>query len=206
MPCLHGHCIGLFLQIQQSGYHTIFIYVDFENECVYSKACIHPAHPLSHAGLVISPVSLALPPAAVVECGRWKGGDTVNLNETNRVLLTEALNDLLAYIQEGITHLPHVSTDDINQNTLAIASAKIKLGRIPGEKLQQFSAQELKVMYWALKNFRDDTQDLLDSLSLSDSDRNDAIDAYRSANALLRELRTESAQIGLELADLFQND
>lgn len=123
----------------------------------------------------------------------------MNLNETNRVLLTEALSDLLVLIQEGSPHLSHVSAEDINQNTLAIASAKIKLNRMPDEKTQEFSAQELKVMYWAMKNFRDDMQALLDSLSLSDSERNDAIETYRTANALLRDLRADFSQIGIDI-------
>ena len=127
----------------------------------------------------------------------------MNLNETNRALLTESLSDLLVLIQEGIPHFSHVSAEDINENTLAIASAKIKLERIPKEKTQQFSAQEMKVMYWAVKNFRDGTQEFLDSLSPSDPDRNDAVSAYKTANALLRELRAEFSQIGIDIKAVF---
>lgn len=127
----------------------------------------------------------------------------MTLNEDNRILLTEALSDLLAFIQEAIPHLSHVSTKDINENTLAIASAKIKLERIPREKSQQFSAQEMKVMYWAVKNFRDDTQEFLDSLSPSDPDRDDAAFAYKTANALLRELRADFSQIGIDINAVF---
>lgn len=123
----------------------------------------------------------------------------MTLNEDNRILLTESLSDLLVLIQEGIPHFSHVSAEDINKNTMAIASAKIKLERIPKEKTLQFSAQEMKVMYWAVKNFRDDTQESLDSLSPSDPDRNEAAFAYKTANALLRELRADFSQIGIDI-------
>ena len=123
----------------------------------------------------------------------------MTLTEINRSLLAEALSDLLALIQEGIPHFSHVSAKAINENTLAIASAKIKLERIQTEKTQQFSAQELKVMYWAVKNFHDNTQEYLDSLSLSDPERDDAIFAYKTANVLLKELRNDFSQIGIEI-------
>lgn len=123
----------------------------------------------------------------------------MTLTEINRSLLTEALSDLLALIQEGIPHFSHVSAKAINENTLAIASAKIKLERIQTEKTQQFSAQELKVMYWAVKNFHDNTQEYLDSLSLSDPERDDAIFAYKTANVLLKELRNDFSQIGIDI-------
>ncbi len=123
----------------------------------------------------------------------------MTLTEINRSLLAEALSDLLALIQEGIPHFSHVSAKAINENTLAIASAKIKLERIQTEKTQQFSAQELKVMYWAVKNFHDNTQEYLDSLSLSDPERDDAIFAYKTANVLLKELRNDFSQIGIDI-------
>ena len=123
----------------------------------------------------------------------------MNLNENNRVLLTEALSDLLVYIQEAGPHLSQVSVNDMHENTVAIASAKIKLERIQEKKAQEFSAQEMKVMYWAVKHFRDDTQEFLDSLSPSDPERNDAIFAYKTANALLRELRADFSQIGIDI-------
>ena len=123
----------------------------------------------------------------------------MNLNENNKILLTEALSDLLVFIQESVPHLSHVSANDINENTVAIASAKIKLERISKEKAQEFSAQEMKVMYWAAKHFRDDTQEFIDSLSPSAPERNDAIFAYKTANALLRELRADFSQIGIDI-------
>ena len=123
----------------------------------------------------------------------------MTLTEINRSLLAEALSDLLALIQEGIPHFSHVSAKAINENTLAIASTKIKLERIQTEKTQQFSAQELKVMYWAVKNFHDNTQEYLDSLSLSDPERDDAIFAYKTANVLLKELRNDFSQIGIDI-------
>lgn len=129
----------------------------------------------------------------------------MTIDETNRALITEALSDLLLLIQEGTPHLSHTSADNINQNTLAIASAKIKLERIKGDPQQTFSSQELKVIYWAVRNLRDETQDYLDSPACSASDRDDAMSAYRTANAVLRELRADFARAGIEIEQLFRS-
>ena len=129
----------------------------------------------------------------------------MNINETNRLLITDALSDLLLLIQESVPHLSHTSADNINENTLAIASAKIKLERIKENQHQPFSLQELKVIYWAVRNLRDETRDYLDSPACSDSDRDDAMSAYRTENAVLRELRAEFAQAGIEIEQLFQD-
>lgn len=129
----------------------------------------------------------------------------MNLNETNRLLITEALSDLLLLIQESVPHLSHTSANHINENTLAIASAKIKLEKIKEDKSQSFSLQELKVIYWAVKNLRDETQDFLDSSSCSSSERDDALYSYKAANAVLREVRTEFSQAGIEIEKLFQD-
>lgn len=129
----------------------------------------------------------------------------MTINETNRLLITDALSDLLLLIQESVPHLSHTSADNINENTLAIASAKIKLEKIKENQHQPFSLQELKVIYWAVRNLRDETRDYLDSLACSDSDRDDAMSAYRTENAVLRELRAEFAQAGIEIEQLFQD-
>lgn len=129
----------------------------------------------------------------------------MNFNENERIVLTEALSDLLIYLQESAAHLSPAAAENLTANTLAIASAKIKLQKISKEKEQQFSLQELKVMYWAVKDLRDDTRDYLDSLSQTDPERNDAIDTEKICNRFLREIRKQFADNGIDIQALFSD-
>lgn len=127
----------------------------------------------------------------------------MNINESDRTLITEALSDLLLYIQENIPNLSAASTENINKNTMAISTAKIKLNRITEAPEQKFSLMELKVMYWAIQTLRSETRDFLDSASPSDPDRDSAFETEKACNRLLRVFRTHFEQAGASLPDEF---
>ncbi len=87
----------------------------------------------------------------------------MTFGEDERAVLNESLSDLLVYIQENVPYLSNTSSEAITENTMAITTSKIKLQRIKTDKEQQFSLQEMKVMYWALSMLRDDTREYLDT-------------------------------------------
>lgn len=127
----------------------------------------------------------------------------MTLNELERTILDESLSDLLAFIQGGIPHLKNTSAEDINQNTLAIASAKMKLKKISAETDMGFTLQEMKVMYWALSDLRDTTLEYLDPAPISDPNRNTAVDSQKICNRLLRALRNLFLEQGIDIQQLF---
>ena len=127
----------------------------------------------------------------------------LNINEFDRTLITEALSDLLLYIQENVPNLSAASAEDINKNTMAISTAKIKLSRITEDPEQKFSLMELKVMYWAVQALRSETRAFLDSASPSDPDRDSAFETEKTCNRLLRVFRTQFEQAGASLPDEF---
>ena len=132
-----------------------------------------------------------------------RGVGHMTLNEFERTLIDEALTDLLMSLQEGIPHFTNATAEDINQNTLAIASVKMKLKRIPAEHDQSFTLQELKVMYWALSDLRDTNLEVLDSIPLSDPDHAVAFDVQKSCNRLLHACRELLSQNGIDIQALF---
>ena len=78
----------------------------------------------------------------------------MNLGESERLILDESLSNLLVYIQENIPYLSNTSSEAITANTTAITTSKLKLKRITTSKEQQFTLQEMKVMYWAVSMLR----------------------------------------------------
>ena len=122
----------------------------------------------------------------------------MHISGNDRTILTEALSDLLAYIQENAQHLSNTPVEVLNANTLAISSAKIKLNKIEKDPDQSFSLMELKVMYWAVWELREDTRDFVDSMARSSTDRNDALDVEKSCNHLLRTFRNLYKQAGMD--------
>lgn len=127
----------------------------------------------------------------------------MTLNESDRTVLTEALSDLLVFIQNAAPHLKNTSGENIMENTMAIASAKIKLSKLPGDNTLQFTLQELKVMYWALSNLRDDIREFLDSAPPSADERDAALDAEKTCNRLLRFFRNEFLRNGVDIRKMF---
>ena len=122
----------------------------------------------------------------------------MNISEADKVLITEALSDLLEEIQQNIPYLKNISTDMINMNTLAIASAKIKLGKINKIGTAPFEPQEIKVIIWSLSLLKKGTVEFLDSVSLSDPDREPAIETQKACNRILLELRQQLQKEAVE--------
>ena len=122
----------------------------------------------------------------------------MEINEMDRIVLAEALSDLLAYIQENVKNLTGTSAEVITENTLAISTAKIKLSKIQTEPEQSFSAAELYVMYWAVWELREDARGVLDAAGNSGSGHTAAVDAEKSCNRLLRLFRHQYKQAGME--------
>lgn len=127
----------------------------------------------------------------------------MTLNENERLILDEALSNLLVYIQESVPNLSNTSSEAITANTMAITTSKVKLQRIKTNSEQQFSLQEMKVMYWATSMLRDDTREFLDTAAISDPDRNTAIDTEKACNRLLRFLRQQFSLVGIDIQDIF---
>ena len=122
----------------------------------------------------------------------------MNISEADKVLITEALSDLLEEIQQNIPYLKNISTDMINMNTLAIASAKIKLGKINKIGAAPFEPQEIKVIIWSLSLLKKGTVEFLDSVPLSDPDREPAVETQKACNRILRELRQQLPKEAVE--------
>ncbi len=129
----------------------------------------------------------------------------MNLGESERLILDESLSNLLVYIQENIPYLSNTSSEAITANTTAITTSKLKLKRITTSKEQQFTLQEMKVMYWAVSMLREDTREFLDNSSNSDPDRDVAIDTEKSCNRLLRFLKEQFSLAGIDIQDIFPN-
>ncbi len=129
----------------------------------------------------------------------------MTFGEDERAVLNESLSDLLVYIQENVPYLSNTSSEAITENTMAITTSKIKLQRIKTDKEQQFSLQEMKVMYWALSMLRDDTREYLDTSPTSDPSRDDAIDTEKICNRLMRFLRQQFSLAGYDIRDIFPN-
>ena len=129
----------------------------------------------------------------------------MNLGESERLILDESLSNLLVYIQENIPYLSNTSSEAITANTTAITTSKLKLKRITTSKEQQFTLQEMKVMYWAVSMLREDTREFLDNSSNSDPDRDVAVDAERTCNRLLRFLKEQFSLAGIDIQDIFPN-
>lgn len=124
----------------------------------------------------------------------------MTLNEFDRQILSESLSDLHAMLREAGPHIAPPAA--IRENTTAIQSVKQKLKRITHEP-QDFSAQELKVMYWAVYDLRDVTREFLDEAPLSDPDRAISVETHRACNRLLRLLADCLARGGIDIRKLF---
>lgn len=127
----------------------------------------------------------------------------MTLNENERLILDEALSNLLVYIQKNVPNLSNTSSEAITANTMAITTSKVKLQRIKTNSEQQFSLQEMKVMYWATSMLRDDTREFLDTAAISDPDRNTSIDTEKACNRLMRFLRQQFSLAGYDIRDIF---
>ena len=127
----------------------------------------------------------------------------MDLTEVDCVAIEESLSTLMAYIQGNVPNLRHTSGDVIMQNILAITSAKKKLKAIRTNPTQDFSIQELKVMYWAIFDLRNTTREYLENAPISDPDHNFALDTQRTCNRLLRYFSGLFAKNGIDIRSDF---
>lgn len=111
----------------------------------------------------------------------------MQLNEMDCMVLEEALIDSLEYIQGGAPHFTNTPGEAITSSIFSIASVRKKLKAIRKNPSQEFTAQELQIMYWAVSDMRDDIKTYLETAPLSDPDRGPAIDTQKICNHLLRE-------------------
>ena len=129
----------------------------------------------------------------------------MSLNEMDCMVLEDALLDLLATIQENVPNYTHTSGETVTQNIFAIASSRKKLKEIRKSHSQDFSIQELKVMYWAIFDLRETTQSFLDSAPLSDPDRDTVIETQRICNRLIRYFAAQFAKDGIDIHKTFDS-
>ena len=77
----------------------------------------------------------------------------------------------------------------------------------PGGKyirhLLSLSAQELKVLYWAVSETRNDVREFLGEASLTAPDREAALETQRACNRLLRGFAAAFSQNGIDIRSLF---
>lgn len=119
------------------------------------------------------------------------------------LVLNDALENLLVYIQENAQSLSQVSSENILLNTSAIRSARKKLKQFSKNPKQQFSMQELKVMYWALHDLLADVRAFLADSPLTDPDHDRALDTQKVCSRLLRYFESLFAQNGVDIQKIF---
>ncbi|MCQ5025490.1 hypothetical protein NE612_01380 [Oscillibacter valericigenes] len=127
----------------------------------------------------------------------------MSLNEMDCIVLEDALVDLLASFHENATKVTCVPGNVITQHIFSIASARKKLKDIRENRTQDFSLQELKVMYWAVFDLREATQHFLEITSLSDPDHNTAVETQRICNRLIRDFASQFSKGGIDIHKTF---
>lgn len=127
----------------------------------------------------------------------------MDLNSKDCLILESALKELLIYIQENAHSLPNTPAENILKNTSAIKSARKKLKQFPQKPQQQFSMQELKVMYWALRDLLEYVRDFLAESPITDPDHDSALDTQKTCSRLLRYFESLFAQDGIDIRKLF---
>lgn len=126
----------------------------------------------------------------------------LNFNESDRSLLLDALEDLSFMLRDAAPSMPELSSA-LAENTSAISSAKRKLRKSVVTGDISLSAQELKVLYWAVSEIRNDVRDFLGEAPLTDPDREAALETQRACNRLLRGFATAFSQNGIDIRSLF---
>ena len=122
----------------------------------------------------------------------------MNFNESDRSLLLDSLEELALMLQDAAPSLP-ASSSALAENTSAISSAKRKLKKSVVTGDVSFSAQELKVLYWAVLETRNVVRDFLAEAPLTDPDREDALGMQRACNRLLRGFAAAFSQSGIDI-------
>lgn len=123
----------------------------------------------------------------------------MKFSEDDCVVFEEALIDLLAKVQESAPHFRHTPGEKTTELIFSIASARKKLKLIREEHSQDFSDQELKAMYWAVLDTRDEAREFLLQTPLSDPGHNDAVEVQRLCNRLLKKFPDSLRMGNIEL-------
>lgn len=126
----------------------------------------------------------------------------LNFNESDRSLLLDALEDLSFMLRDAAPSMPELSSA-LAENTSAISSTRRKLRRSVVTGDLSLSAQELKVLYWAVSETRNDVREFLGEASLTDPDREAALETQRACNRLLRGFAAAFSQNGIDIRSLF---
>ena len=123
----------------------------------------------------------------------------MKLNEEDCIVLEEALINLLAQTQESAPYFRYTPGEKVTALIFSIASARKKLKLIREEHSQDFSDQELKAMYWAVLDARDEAREFLSETPLSDPGHNDAVEVQRLCNRLLKKFPDSLRMGNIEL-------
>ncbi len=123
----------------------------------------------------------------------------MKLNEEDCIVLEEALINLLAQTQESAPYFRYTPGEKVTALIFSIASARKKLKLIREEHSQDFSDQELKAMYWAVLDARDEAREFLLQTPLSDPGHNDAVEVQRLCNRLLKKFPDSLRMGNIEL-------
>lgn len=123
----------------------------------------------------------------------------MKLNEEDCIVLEEALINLLAQTQESAPYFRYTPGEKVTALIFSIASARKKLKLIREEHSQDFSDQELKAMYWAVLDTRDEAREFLSETPLSDPGHNDAVEVQRLCNRLLKKFPDSLRMGNIEL-------
>lgn len=123
----------------------------------------------------------------------------MKLNEEDCIVLEEALINLLAQTQESAPYFRYTPGEKVTALIFSIASARKKLKLIREEHSQDFSDQELKAMYWAVLDTRDEARAFLSETPLSDPGHNDAVEVQRLCNRLLKKFPDSLRMGNIEL-------
>ncbi len=106
--------------------------------------------------------------------------ENFDISEAVRITTIYALRVLDEILNEEVGSAD-ISPAALKKNTDAIQSSIVKLGK----KKSGFSAQELKVIYWAVRDMRDTLSGAIDDADTLD-EREVCIKDSRNANAILR--------------------
>ncbi len=123
----------------------------------------------------------------------------MKLNEEDCIVLEEALINLLAQTQESAPYFRYTPGEKVTALIFSIASARKKLKMIREQHNQEFSDQELKAMYWAVLDTRDEAREFLLQTPLSDPGHNDAVEVQRLCNRLLKKFPDSLRMGNIEL-------
>lgn len=127
------------------------------------------------------------------------------LNEKECFLVIHSLDELYAFLRKSGSRDRSLSRSAISQNLSAILSAKTKLRALPANASADFSAQELKVLYWAVYEMRDAIHSQLIEMPLASPVRGKAQESQQACDRLLRLFSDLLAEVCIEIESLFQD-